>query len=70
MIGTEKGMFGPKPKGITHMQWGAPQKLHKGMGHAPPVQMKRHLWRWGVPKKVIEGVDTYQIWKAKCCCLQ
>jgi hypothetical protein len=58
--GREADGFGPKPKGVTVLQWGALKKLHRNMGHAPPSTLKRMLRRWGVGKRIIEAVDALQ----------
>ena len=58
--GREADGFGPKPKGVTVLQWGALKKLHRNMGHAPPSTLKRMLRRWGVVKRIIEAVDALQ----------
>ena len=35
--------YGPKPEGLTVVQWGALKKLHQNLGHAPGRTMKRML---------------------------
>ena len=58
--GRQADGFGPKPKGVTLLRWGALKKLHRNMGHAAPSTMKCMLRGWGVGKRIVEAVDALQ----------